>query len=149
MRNHELTPHRWILFALLILALACNMPVIPQTGGDKTPSSGPPTATGQPLTATITQTLPPTSTNTNPPDTPTTTLTATLTPVPITPTHTSVPVACNKADYVADVNYPDGTEVSAGTNFTKTWRIINSGSCTWTSGYKIIYVSGDQHERSS
>jgi hypothetical protein len=45
---------------------------------------------------------------------------------------------------VADVNYPDGTEVTVKTNFTKTWRITNTGSCTWTSGYKIIYVSGDQ-----
>jgi hypothetical protein len=45
---------------------------------------------------------------------------------------------------VSDVNYPDGTEVTVSTNFTKTWRITNTGSCTWTSGYKIIYVSGDQ-----
>jgi hypothetical protein len=45
---------------------------------------------------------------------------------------------------VADVNYPDGTEIIVGSNFTKSWRMTNTGSCTWTSGYKIIYVSGDQ-----
>lgn len=28
--------------------------------------------------------------------------------------------------------------------FTKTWRIRNAGTCTWTTGYKIAYVGGDK-----
>ena len=47
------------------------------------------------------------------------------------------------ADYVADVTYPDDTVVSLGETFTKTWQVLNSGSCTWGSGYTVYYVSGD------
>jgi hypothetical protein len=42
------------------------------------------------------------------------------------------------------VNYADDSNVFLNTNFAKTWRIKNIGSCTWTSGYKIIFVSGDK-----
>jgi hypothetical protein len=28
-------------------------------------------------------------------------------------------------------------------NFTKTWRLKNNGSCTWTSSYALIFDSGD------
>ncbi|MBN1303694.1 MAG: hypothetical protein JXA13_04600 [Anaerolineales bacterium] len=77
----------------------------------------------------------------------------TVSPVPTNtpaPTHTPfanstpVPVPCNRASFVADVNYPDGSEVDAGTNFTKVWRLKNNGSCTWTSGYRVIFDHGDQ-----
>ena len=50
---------------------------------------------------------------------------------------------CDKATFVSDVTYPDGTNVPAGTGFTKTWRLMNAGSCTWGAGYKLIFVSGD------
>ena len=28
--------------------------------------------------------------------------------------------------------------------FTKTWRLKNAGSCTWTTSYKLVYYSGEQ-----
>ena len=28
--------------------------------------------------------------------------------------------------------------------FTKTWRIKNSGTCTWTTAYKLVFVGGDK-----
>ncbi len=49
----------------------------------------------------------------------------------------------NAARFVTDVNYPDGTTVTANTAFTKTWRLQNAGSCTWTSGYKLVFDHGD------
>ncbi len=53
-------------------------------------------------------------------------------------------VGCNNSAYVADVTVPDGQAFSSGATFTKTWRIKNAGSCAWTTGYKIVFLSGDQ-----
>ena len=39
-----------------------------------------------------------------------------------------------------DVNIPDNTQMTAGQSFVKTWKIKNSGTCTWDTGYKIIYA---------
>jgi hypothetical protein len=42
-----------------------------------------------------------------------------------------------------DISIPDGTMLLPGQDFTKTWRIINGGSCTWTMQYKYSYYSGN------
>ncbi len=69
----------------------------------------------------------------------------TNTPLPptITPTATATPIPCDRAAFVTDVNYPDGTDVQPGTTFTKIWRLRNNGSCTWTSGYMLVFDHGD------
>jgi hypothetical protein len=41
------------------------------------------------------------------------------------------------------VTIPDGTTIPAGGSFTKTWRLKNVGSCTWTSDYKLVFDHGD------
>ncbi len=51
---------------------------------------------------------------------------------------------CDWAQYVADVTVPDGTNFEAGTSFTKTWRLKNIGSCTWTTGYSLVFSSGEK-----
>jgi len=38
-----------------------------------------------------------------------------------------------------DVTIPDGTPMTPGQEFTKTWRIKNAGICTWGEGYVAIY----------
>ena len=38
---------------------------------------------------------------------------------------------------------PDGTVMQPNETFWKTWRLKNSGTCTWNSAYKIVYWSGD------
>ena len=60
------------------------------------------------------------------------------------PTSTFVPIPCDRVDFVADVTIPDNTIISPGNSFTKTWRIKNSGSCSWTTNYKLVYSSGEQ-----
>jgi hypothetical protein len=47
------------------------------------------------------------------------------------------------AAYVADITIPDNTEVAPGASFTKTWRIRNSGSCTWEEGTQLVFASGE------
>jgi hypothetical protein len=77
---------------------------------------------------------------------------ATLTPLPpLTPTPTPItpppppvsPAGCDRASFVTDVNIPDGTTFAPGAAFSKTWRIKNNGSCTWTRDYKVTYYSGE------
>lgn len=50
----------------------------------------------------------------------------------------------NRADFIADVNIPDGTKFQPGEPFKKTWRITNTGTATWTTDYSLAFVEGDQ-----
>ena len=72
---------------------------------------------------------------------PTNTPLPTATSVPLTATQ--IPIPCDRAQFVTDVSVPDNTEIGAGTTFVKTWRIKNNGSCTWTSGYSLVFYNGD------
>jgi len=58
-------------------------------------------------------------------------LTPTQTPFTVPPTVS--PAGCDRASFIADVRVPDGTLFTPGAAFSKTWRLKNSGSCTWTS----------------
>jgi hypothetical protein len=69
----------------------------------------------------------------------------TASPVPSnTPTITLTPIPCNWAQFVADITYPDDTEVTINGGFVKTWRLKNVGSCTWTPAYQLVFSAGDQ-----
>ena len=57
------------------------------------------------------------------------------------------PVVRECAAFVADVTIPDGTFINPGSTFTKTWRIRNNGTTTWTTNYKLVFVSGTQMAR--
>ena len=58
-------------------------------------------------------------------------------------TSTTTASGCNNATLVNDVTIPDGTELKPGERFTKTWEILNSGTCDWNENYKIAFVGGD------
>jgi hypothetical protein len=45
-------------------------------------------------------------------------------------------------EFVADVTFPDGTEVVAGTPFVKTWRLRNTGTRDWDAGVELVHVDG-------
>lgn len=51
---------------------------------------------------------------------------------------------CNAAAFVRDVTITDGTILDAGEDFTKTWRIQNVGTCSWTTDYSMVFASGDR-----
>jgi len=64
-------------------------------------------------------------------------------------TFTAVPplqpiTKCDAASFESDVTFPDGSAVSRGSPFTKIWRIKNVGTCTWTTSYGIVFVSGER-----
>jgi hypothetical protein len=49
----------------------------------------------------------------------------------------------NSAQFIADVNIPDGTVIPVGVPFIKAWRLRNIGTCTWDSTYSFTQVSGE------
>ena len=93
------------------------------SGGQATQQ--PPTAT-QPVVVITATPLPPTAT-----PLPTNT--------PITPVPTRAATPCDRASFVKDVTYPDGSELPPGTEYIKTWRLKNNGSCTWNSSYDLVF----------
>ncbi len=49
-----------------------------------------------------------------------------------------------------DVTIPDGTPMTPGQEFVKTWKIKNTGICTWDTSYKAIFsYSSPPNERMS
>ena len=113
-----------VIVPLMLFALACNMP-----GQRATPE------------VEAEETLVP----------PVVTATMTLEPVAglTLPTPTEAPDVAGedgcvlRAAYVADVTIPDNTKQEKEQAFVKTWRIRNSGTCTWGEGTKFVYVSGE------
>jgi hypothetical protein len=50
---------------------------------------------------------------------------------------------CTAAAQFVSETVPDGTITTAGSTFTKIWRIKNTGTCYWDSSWQWIYISGD------
>jgi len=66
-----------------------------------------------------------------------------VTVTPGTPTSTPVtPASCNRAQFITDVTIPDGTVINPGSVFSKTWRLKNVGTCTWTTSYMLLFDTG-------
>jgi hypothetical protein len=89
------------------------------------------------LTPSATNTLPPSPT---PQPSPTSAVTATTG----TGAGGGATSGCDVMTFVSDVTVSDGEEIAAGTAFTKTWSLQNSGTCDWGPGYQVIFSSGDQ-----
>ena len=71
--------------------------------------------------------------------------TVTGTPPSPTPTKSATPIpsTCDRAQFISDVTVPDGTSFAPGFTFSKTWRLKNVGTCTWTN-YSLIFDSGEK-----
>jgi hypothetical protein len=50
----------------------------------------------------------------------------------------------DNAAFVEDVSIPDNTLLDRGVRFDKTWRLRNISNYTWTTGYELVFVGGDQ-----
>jgi len=69
-------------------------------------------------------------------------LPAVPTTVLLVPTSAATPAPCDRARLVSDVSLPAGTIVHSGDPLVKTWRIMNAGSCTWTTSYRLSFDHG-------
>jgi len=136
-----------IVLASVILALVACLPItmlaMPLMRSDQAPTPD----TFATIQAMVTQTVAaqtqyaPTQTPLPP------TAIPTSTPVPATntplPTATAV-TYCDWVSFVKDVTVPDGTAFESGETFTKTWRLKNRGTCTWSPDYMLVFSSGAQ-----
>src|SRR6266511_6092202 len=50
---------------------------------------------------------------------------------------------CDHAQFVSDLTVPDGSSFAPGATFTKTWRLMNIGTCGWTTAYTLVWAGGD------
>lgn len=125
----------------VLLLTACNLP-----GGQSAEQVQ--TAAAETVSAQQTQNalLTPSATNTQPP---TATSTASLTPaVTNTPFATSTSSGgatggCDVAQFVSDVTVPDGEDHAPDSTFVKTWKLRNAGTCSWSTTYSVVFVSGN------
>jgi len=62
----------------------------------------------------------------------------------ITPTFVNAPDCTDSAAFVVDVTVPDNESMDQGKTFNKIWRIKNTGTCTWTSAYTLVFKKGEQ-----
>jgi hypothetical protein len=57
-----------------------------------------------------------------------------------------ITAACNKVapGNPIDVTVDDDTAMQPGQKFTKIWRLVNDGTCTWTHQYSAVWFFGDK-----
>ncbi|MEN8172734.1 MAG: NBR1-Ig-like domain-containing protein [Chloroflexota bacterium] len=139
----------WILLSLVAVA-GCNMPASEEpsqeiniTQAYQTIEAHLTEAVGQPLKgSTETPTAPPAPTDSGD-STPVESPTATAT---VQPTVSAAP-NCDQAAAAypkIDITIDDNTELAPGQKFTKIWRVVNVGQCTWTPEYTVVLFSGDR-----
>src|SRR5512133_1043607 len=62
----------------------------------------------------------------------------------VTPTVAPTQNTCDNSAFINDTSVPDGTVMAAGADFVKTWKVKNTGTCSWTTGYNIVYAYGEK-----
>lgn len=128
---------RYLMFAALamwlVVSLACTF-----AGSGATAPEATPTGEVAQVPTRVPPTVPPVAPTVVPTKAP---------PTPVPPTETpsgSGPGGCILSEqYIADVTIPDGTPLAPGASFVKTWRVKNTGTCTWEN-YKLIFAAGEQ-----
>lgn len=138
-----------ILFALLIGACGASPTQAPEPTPDvaavRTSAASTVVSQFTLTAAAFTPTPPPPPTETQAPEP---TATATEPPVAeVTNAEGTTIALCDKYSWdvaTVDVNVLDNTPMSPGQEFIKTWKIKNTGACTWGEGYKMIYSYGDK-----
>ena len=69
--------------------------------------------------------------------------------IPLPPVPTAVPPACvDGMKFITDVTFGDNNMrnvplLEPGEGFVKVWRLQNSGTCTWTPDYRLVYAYGN------
>ena len=66
---------------------------------------------------------------------------AAVLPVP-TSSVTLASSCVNQGSFVGDITIPDKTILTPGFAFVKTWRIKNTGTCAWGTGYSLVPLGG-------
>ena len=121
--------------------ISTSTPTLPMPTGTSTPTATPqenlPTET-----ATSTAMVPPVEA-TQTPEASSTPETSPTPTVELQTTNASTADDCiDKAGFFGDATVPDYTLLPVNTEFTKTWRFRNEGTCTWGDGYEVVFANG-------
>ena len=54
------------------------------------------------------------------------------------PTSPPAPAPCAQMRFVSDVTIPDNSQIAPGTQFVKTWRVKNTGTCAWAGTLNFV-----------
>ncbi len=69
------------------------------------------------------------------------------TPAPITVAVTEASAtatpSCYHLRWIKDITIPDYSKMNPGEAFTKTWEVINNGTCAWRPGFRFALYGGD------
>lgn len=72
--------------------------------------------------------------------------------LPPAPTLTAIPVVIvteaksgctNQAEFVKHLSVSDNTAIKPGEFFTKVWQVLNTGTCTWNTDYRLVFIGGE------
>lgn len=130
-----------VLLSVTMLLVACNLPL-----GKNTTSSAGNEQTLVAQTVSALQTALATNSTPIAQTVSTTTLTFVAPTIPgsqTTPLVTGTAQPTYKVGFITDVTIPDNTVIEPGKAFKKTWRLRNDGTGTWTTNFKLAFVSGD------
>ena len=135
-----------IIFLVTLVLSACNLPGSSTQEPEQQSAEVVLTAAAQTVEANLTQFAE--QATATPQILPTSTTAPPTITLAVQPTGGSAPTAaatqgCDDADFVTDVTIPDGTDLDPNETFTKTWRLKNSGTCSWTPSYAVVFSNGD------
>jgi hypothetical protein len=70
----------------------------------------------------------------------------TITGTQYTPTSNPSVLAsgCNNLGFIQDVTVPSGSVMRPGQEFTKTWKVVNTGTCDWVFLYRLVFTGGER-----
>jgi len=89
---------------------------------------------------------------------PTNTPTIKVTAISLTPTNTKIVssntttatnTCINKAELIRSLTLNDYVSLTPNSLYAKVWEVMNTGTCTWTSDYRVVFDSGDPFFESS
>lgn len=136
MRNRLI---RIVALGAVVLSAGCNFPTRSTTS-----HPGPATLAARTVEVALTQA----AENTQIPPTQQSTPSSTI--FIVQPSATGSPIDCvDLATFVADVTFPDGSTLTPGEPFLKIWSLQNSGNCSWTPSYSIVFFGGERMSASS
>ena len=68
---------------------------------------------------------------------------ATPTGPTLTPNPNTLGSGCNNLALISDTTVPAGTVFKPEEQFTKSWKVANTGTCDWVYRYHLVHISGD------
>nr|MDQ3006767.1 NBR1-Ig-like domain-containing protein [Chloroflexota bacterium] len=65
---------------------------------------------------------------------------ATPTGPTLTPNPSTLGSGCNNLAFISDASVPAGTVFKPEEQFTKSWKVANTGTCEWVYRYYLVFV---------